>query len=248
MGREERKAKLKKFRQDRKLWYRNLKRVLKLKIKRPRFVFFGKQPETKSVVLSNHVGAYGPLTLEIYAQFPLRMWGTHHMNTSFKELWRYQTQIYYHQKKGWNIHLARLFCLLASPLTYMFYKGLRLISTYQDHRFKTTLRESMEVLNNNENIVIFPEDSNQGYLDKMTHFYNGFVMLCEVCFKRNMDLSIYTSYLRQKDNVVLFSAPVLYSELKEKVSSREEIANYLLNQCNALGKVDLKEITDDQFS
>ncbi len=244
MSKEERKAKIKKFRQDRKLWFRNLKRVLKIKIKKPRLVFFGAKPETKSVVLANHVGAYGPLTLEMYADFPIRMWGTHHMNTGFKELWKYLTETYYHQKKGWNIHLARLFCIVAAPLTYMFYKGLRLISTYQDHRFKATIQESMDVLNNNENIVIFPEDSSQGYFDELTHFYKGFVVLCEVCFKKDMDLTIYTSYLRREDNVLLFSEPILYSELKKSFESREEMAAHLLNQCNDLGKIDLSLITE----
>ena len=38
--------------------------------------------------------------------------------------------------------LARLFCLLASPLTFLFYKGLNLISTYKDSRLKITLEES----------------------------------------------------------------------------------------------------------
>ena len=35
--------------------------------------------------------------------------------------------------KLWDVlfYLARLFCLIASPLTYLFYKGLRLVSTYK---------------------------------------------------------------------------------------------------------------------
>ena len=44
-------------------------------------------------------------------------------------MYKYQTRVYYHEKKHWNLHLARLFCLLASPLTNLFYKGLNLIST-----------------------------------------------------------------------------------------------------------------------
>lgn len=77
------------------------------------------------------------------------------------------TKDYYHEILGWNIHLARLFCLIASPLTYLFYKGLRLVSTYKDYRFRQSIDESIELIKKDKNIVIFPENSENGYLDEL---------------------------------------------------------------------------------
>lgn len=67
------------------------------------------------------------MSLELYADFPIRTWGTHEMNSGLSKMYRYQSRVYYHEKKGWNLHLARLFCLLASPLTNLFYKGFALL-------------------------------------------------------------------------------------------------------------------------
>lgn len=121
-----------------------------------------------------------PMALEIYADFPVRMWGTAEMNSGLKKLYKYQTRIYYHEKKHWNLRLARVFCLLASPLTNLFYKGLNLISTYQDARFKTTIKESVDaIINKKENLVIFPEKSREGYVSEMKEFYAGFVILAQ---------------------------------------------------------------------
>lgn len=150
------------------------------------------------MILTNHIGARVPLTLELYADFPMRYWGTHEMNTSFKMLYKHMTVDYYHEILRWNIHLARLFCLIAAPLTYLFYKGLRLVSTYKDYRFRKSIDESIELIKEGNNIVIFPENSEDGYLDELKEFYPGFVLFCERALKRGYDLPIFASYLRRK--------------------------------------------------
>ena len=68
-----------------------------------------------------------------------------------------------------------MFCLIASPLTNLFYKGLNLISTYPDGRFRNTIKESLTAINNGENVVIFPEKSTNGYQANLEGFYGGFV-------------------------------------------------------------------------
>ncbi|MGI6787246.1 MAG: hypothetical protein ACOX5X_01655 [Acholeplasmataceae bacterium] len=231
--------KVKKFRQERKLWYRGFKNILKIRYKKPKFIFLGDKPTTQSLILSNHVGTDAPMSLEIYAEFPIRIWGTHEMNSGLRKMYRYQTRVYYHEKKGWNLHLARLFCLLASPLTNLFYKGLKLISTYRDHRFRHTIQESKKAIKNGENIVVFPEISDDGYLDELKGFYQGFTLLAETCLKKGIDLSVYVAYFKIKEKVYLFDKPIFYSKLKQDFSNRKEICKYLVERCNSLGKMDL---------
>lgn len=196
--------------------------------------------------MSNHVGTDAPLSLEIYADYPIRMWGAHEMNSGLKKLYKYQSEVYYHLKKGWNLHLSRLFCLLASPLTNLFYKGLNLISTYHDTRLRTTLDESLTAIKENgENIVIFPEDSSDGYCDELKGFHAGFVMLAEKCLANGIDVSIYTSYFKKKERRYVFDAPVKYSELKARFGARNTIAEYLCMRCNLLGKTDVEELKEN---
>ncbi len=233
------KKKTKKFRQDRKLWFRIFKGILRIRYRRPKFIYLGDKPTSQSIILSNHIGARVPLTLEMYADFPIRFWGTHEMNTGLKNTYRYLTRTYYHGKKGWNIHLARLFCLLASPLTNMFYRGLRLISTYQDYRLRTTIQESLAAIENRGNIVVFPENSSEGYFDELKEFYPGFILFCERALRRGYDLPIYASYLRRKTNTFMFDKPIMFSELKKMHANKYDMTKYLLDRTNELGKMDL---------
>lgn len=228
----------KKFRQDRKSWFRTFKQLVRLRYRKPSFNYIGEKPTNGAIILSNHEGAAVPLTLELYADYPIRMWGAHEMNSGLVKLYKYQTEIYYHQKRHWNIHLARLVCLIVSPLTNLYYKGLRLISTYTDTRFiKKTIKESVSVMKENgDNVVIYPEDSSQGYFPELTKFYSGFTVLAQELYNQGTDVNIFVAYYKKDENSYTFDKPVLFSELKKRFKNRREMAKHLLERCNNLGK------------
>lgn len=225
----------------RKLYFRFLKKVMRPRYKEPRFIYLGKEITTGAIIVSNHEGTDAPLSFEIYLDKPFRIWGTGEMNSGLIPLYKYQTQVYYHGKKHWNLHAARLFCLVASPLTNLFYSGLDLISTYQDQRFVKTLRESIVALSEGYNIVVYPEDSTKGYLPVLEGFHEGFLMLAELCYKRGMDVPIIVSYFRKSDLCYIIDAPIPYSQLKATGKSRAELAQMLCDRCNELGQMQFDE-------
>ena len=222
-------------------WFKILKQIMKIRYKKPAFIYLGEKFGNGVIILSNHEGTDAPMSLEIYNNSPTRMWGAHEMNSGLVKLYKYQTRIYYHEKKHWNLHLARLFCLLASPLTYIFYKGLNLISTYKDARFSKTIRESIEAIKKGENIVIYPENSEKGYLAQLEGFFAGFVVLADACKKKGIDVPIYVTYFRKSDKVYIIDKPVLYSELSSNGEKKNEIADKLRLRCNELGKMQFSQ-------
>lgn len=224
----------KKAKQNRPLYFRAMKKMMKGRYKEPEFVFMGEGFSEGGIILSNHEGTDAPMSLELYCDKSLRMWGAHEMNSGLRELYRYQTRVYYHEKKHWNLHLARLFCLVASPLTNLFYKGLNLISTYKDGRFLKTIRESVTSIENGENVVIFPENSANGYLERLEGFYGGFVLLAESLYKKGIDVPIYVTYYKKKELKYFVDEPIKYSQVSLG-RNRNQIAEYLLERCNALG-------------
>lgn len=230
----------------RKGYFELMKKMMKGRYKQPKFIFLGEEFNTSSIILSNHEGTDAPMALEIYLDKPIRMWGAHEMNSGLVQMYKYQSRVYYHEKKHWNLFLARLFCLIASPLTNLFYSGLDLISTYKDGRFIKTIRESISALKDGDNIVIFPEDSEKGYLAELEGFYAGFVLLCEQCLKEGIDVPIVVSYFKKKENIYIFNNPIKYSELKAQFKTRDEIASELCRLCNELGKMDLTKQNENE--
>lgn len=221
----------------RKLYFRILTRLMRIKYKEPTFIYLGEEITHGGVILSNHEGTDAPMAMEMYHKAPVRMWGTSEMNSGLRRLYKYQSEVYYVEKKHWNKHLAKLFCLIASPLTWLFYSGLDLISTYQDARFVKTVRESIDAVKRGYNIIIYPEVSEKGYLPVLEGFHEGCVMFAEICKRQGLDLPIFVSYFRKSDNVYIIDSPVKFSELSANGESRAEIAKRLCDRCNELGQM-----------
>lgn len=119
----------------------------------------------------------------------------------------------------------------------IFYKGINLISTYKDIRLFNTFKQSFKTLDNKESIIIFPEDSSNGYFEHLTKYFPGFFMLGEKCYERGLDLLIYNMYYQKKNNNLVVDKPIRYSEIKNWNLSREEVAEKFKYRANELGKM-----------
>lgn len=233
----------KKAPQKRKWWFRVMKKFSHLLFKRPEFIYLGEERfDEGCIILSNHEGTDAPMSWELYCDEPIRMWGAHEMNSGLVQMYKYQSRIYFHQKKGWNLFGARMYCLIASPITNLYYKGLNLISTYRDGRFLKTLRESVATLREGTNIVIYPEVSDKGYFAELKGFHKGCVALMELCHKKGMDTPIFVSYFKKSEKKYIIDKPVYYKDLAANGETKEEIAKKLLDRCNELGKM---QFTDE---
>lgn len=99
-----------------------------------------------------------------------------------------------------------------STICIFVFRGLKLIPTYKDGRFRTTLKTTLEAIKQKQNIVIFPENSDNGYHDELVGFHPGFVLLLELAKKQNIDLNIVVAYLN-KTETNLFLTSLLKRQL-----------------------------------
>ncbi|MGI6072922.1 MAG: hypothetical protein ACOX75_07990 [Lachnospiraceae bacterium] len=208
---------------------------MKLFMAEPHFEFRGNNPTEPSIILSNHVGMKGPVKWYLYFKLKHKLWGTHEMTEGFLAVHKYLTATYFHRKKHFSPFMAMFIGTIASPFVNMFYKALDLIPTYRDHRFRKTVRSSFAAIRDGYNIVIFPEDSSDGYHDHLTKFFAGFAVFADNCLKKGVDLPVFTSYFKKEENRFIIDAPILFSQLKKNHGSFYNIAAALCNRTNALG-------------
>ena len=227
-----------KERNDSKLYFKILKTLTSIVIHKPNFIYLGDKVTYPSIILVNHEGSRTPLTLELYFKEKNRMLGTYEMNGSLKDAYKYLSETYYHNKKKWPLFLSKLFCLIAAPLTCLYYRGLNLISVYSGVEFFQTVKEAYKCVNDyKKNLIIYPEDSSKGYFAELTHFFSGFVIIAHYMYQRGIDLNIYVSYFNPKTKNFIFDKPVKYSEVLKYNLTKEELAKKFLIRCNELGKM-----------
>ena len=232
---------------NRKWWFRGLKNFLKIFIHKPKFIFLGDKPQKNCLILSNHAGAKGPLKAELYFKQPLRIWGTYEMNSGLKMVYKYLSETYYYQKHHWKKFFAKSFSLIAAPFANLFYKGLRLIPTYRDTRLRNTIKESVNAIKEGQKIIIFPEDSSQGYFDTLTKYFSGFAFLAKTCYKEGIDLDIFATYYKKSENVYIFDKPIKYSKCVDLGLTGDKLADEMCRRTNELSMLDLTGYIPQRF-
>ena len=221
----------------RRTWFVCVKAILRIFIKKPKYVFLGEEFESRALILSNHVGAKGPLAIELYHPHGFRFWGTYEMNMGIVEVYKYLSVIYFHNKKHINKTLSKIIAFVACPFLWIYYRGLKLIPTYSDYRLKKTIEQSFATIKEGGSIVIFPENSSDGYHDKLTQFYAGFATFANYCLKHGIDLPVYLTYLKKKPRVFVVDKPFMWSTVSHL--SKKQISEMLLKRCNELGDMEI---------
>ena len=187
--------------------------------------------EKKAIYLMNHCGARGPLIFEL--NFPVRAtpWGAHEMCGNYRQRWNYLYHVFYRQKLHWNKFRAFTVATFFAVISKRLYNAVGLIGTYHDARLITTLRNSLAVLNEDLSIVVFPEDSTDGYHDKIQSLHNGFIQLSKTYFKREkQDLPVYTVLYGKKKNTFYVDEPLYINAMLEDGTTEEEISKIFLKK------------------
>lgn len=187
-----------------------------------------------AIFLANHSAAGGPFTLGLYFPRNIVPWGAHEMCGDYQSRWKYLYNVFYQQKLGWHKAPAFLMASGFAVISGMVYDGAELIPTYKDARFAKTIRMSLRALENGKDILIFPENSDDGYHDVLTEYHPGFILLAKKYKQRTgRDIPIYTVYYSGKENKVIIDEPVYLSSFDEG-TPRERIAEFFKDKTNEL--------------
>ena len=212
-----------------------LRGFLKIFLRKPKIVKInGCSLEKRAVYVMNHCGARGPLIFEL--RFPVRSspWGAHEMCGKYRERWSYLYHVFYIQKMHWCKFRAFIVATLFAVISKWLYNSIGLIATYRDARFLTSLKNSVAVLNSDLSIVIYPEDSTEGYSEKAQAFHKGFIQLSKLYFKREkQDLPVYNVYYDRKKNTFYVDEPLYINKMLETLTE-DEVTEVFLQRNHSL--------------
>ena len=189
----------------------------------------------KAIIVSIHAAKRGPMSIAVsYPRFSA-MWGHHGMLGSYLDRFKYLRNVLYVQKMHKNKLVATLKALYEALFSIYVYKGMKVIGTYTDVRFLHTVRTSMEVLDNDAGVIIFPEDSAEGYFDEMRAAFPGFVMLAASYYReRGEDVPVIPMYVSNKKKRLIVGEPRYVREMELSGLKSDEIAETLRRDINAL--------------
>lgn len=188
----------------------------------------------KCIFVANHSGASGPFSYELFFPKYFIPWGHHQMCGNYKDRWNYLYHIFYQQKLHYNKFKSFLIATVFAIISKSIYTSVGLIGTYTDARLHSTIKKSFKVFEKNMPILIFPENSNEGYKEILEEYHSGFVTLSNLYFRRTKeDLPVYNVYYSKKLCKMVIDKPVYLNELL-KTKTPEEIAQMFVDRTNEL--------------
>lgn len=226
---------MKKRKSNKKPFFRFVKSIVRLFIKDPQIINEENILHTPAIYISNHCAAKGPSKYELFFPANFRLMGAYQMCGSLRERWNYLYHIYFHQKKHFAKWLSFIVATLVLPFMVCFYKGMQLVPVFNDHRFRKTIDISVKSLEKDVNLLLFPEDSSEGYFDEMRYFFGGFWTIAKEFHKRTgRDIHIVSMYFHKELNKILVDKPFSYVELKDTIKNHKDAADFFLKNTNKL--------------
>ena len=209
--------------------------ILRLFIRKPKIINLAGELPEKAIYVANHSAMDGPVAYNLYLPAKVAPWGAYPMLGSYKERYRYLRDVYFIQKRHKNKAAATILAGLEALVSKYIYKGLNVLPSYNDTRFITTIRKSLKALEEKVSVLIFPENSNDGYHEILKGFFAGFVELAR-CFKlrNHEDVPIVPVYYHRKKKVMVIGKPSVLTDYTDKGMNRQQIAASFCQQVNEL--------------
>lgn len=213
--------------------WKPVSKIVRLFYKKPEIVNLNDTLPQGAVMVANHVAMNGPLIYELHLPVFHDTWGAHQMMGSYSERFHYLRDVYFIQKRGMKKFWATLIAGFEALFSIYFYRGIKTLPTYTDGRIVSTIKNSVTCLENDVSVMIFPENSSDGYHEILTEFYSGFVALAERYRKKHgKDVDIYPLYYSQRYNKIVIGRPKTLADFPEK--DRRGIAEEFRKEVNAL--------------
>ncbi|MBQ8885765.1 MAG: hypothetical protein IJY62_05315 [Clostridia bacterium] len=215
--------------------WRVTKKIISPFFKAKEVVFEGEKFPDKCIIVSNHNNKKGPMVFEVSLPVFHATWGAYQMLGTYKERFRYLRDVLYIQKNGFSKFKATMKAWFEAIFSIYMYRGMKILPSYPDARFRKTLQYSMAVLEAGCAVSMYPEDSSEGYFEELTHFLPGFVMLAQQYYKKTgEDVPVFPMYWGRKGNKIVVGKPLYVQDFVKEGLNREEIAEQFRLAVNGL--------------
>ena len=230
--------KLYEVREKRSAVFSTLKSIIKIFKKKPEIIVLDENPlEDKAIYIANHSAASGPFTFELFFPKHFVPWGTYEMCGNYKMRWNYLYHVFYTKKLHYSKFKAFVLASGFAVISKILYNATGLIATYKDVRLKSTFEKSTHALNKSVPLLIFPEDSANGYYNMPTKYFEGFISLAKIYYKKtNIDVPIYNVYYSKEKNKIIIDKPIKINALLKEGKTEEEISGMFLKGAHNLFK------------
>lgn len=190
-----------------------------------------------TVYVSHHQNFYGPFILMLWLPIPVRLWVFHvfvHKESGFEQLYGYT----FTKRFGFKPWLAKCLSYPLAAAFSAFYQSARAIPVYRNSKKVIhTFKESVQALQKNEPLLIFPDidyaDGSSGTKD----LYSGYLYIEKYFIKATgQHVNFIPLFVSKEAKTITAGEPIQFRDGHDFKEEMEVVNKKILSALNGLAK------------
>ena len=185
--------------------------------------------EPHIILVGNHSQMNGPIVGELFLPDNCYIWCAGQMMNR-KEVPQYAFADFWSQKPKWTHPFYRFLSYIITPVSVCVFNNARTIPVYKDMRIMSTFKETIKMLDDQKNILIFPEkDEKQNHI--LYKFQENFVDVAKLYHKKTgIELQFVPMYIAPNLKKTYIGKGIQFDSKNEIESERKRICTYLSDE------------------
>jgi len=212
-----------------------IKRLVRIFYRKMSVVGLENLPEKNAVIVANHTQLNGPICGELFMPENCYTWCAGQM-MNLKEAPEYAFSDFWSQKPKWTHPVYRTLSYLIAPVATCIFNNARTIAVYRDMRIMSTFKESLKMLQNDRNILVFPE-KNEKHNNILYVFQENFVDVAKLYYKKTgISLTFVPMYIAPKLNNMYIGKGIRFDSTNSIEEERKRISDYLSDAITSIAR------------
>lgn len=215
--------------------FKKLRKLVKFFYIKMEIVGLENLPPNHAVIVGNHTQMNGPLAGELYMPDNCYTWCAGQM-MNLKDVPAYAFADFWSQKPKWTHPFYRLLSYLIAPLAVFIFNNARTIAVYRDSRILSTFKETMSLLGENKNILIFPE-KDEKHNNILYKFQENFIDIGKFYYKKTgIALTFVPIYIAPKLKKMYIGKGIVFNPHNNMDEERKRISDYLSGEITDIAR------------
>lgn len=186
-------------------------------------------PDEPCLIVANHTQMNGPIVCELYFPGNRKIWCAGQM-MHLKDVPAYAYKDFWSEKPKSVRWFYKILSYFIAPFSVCVFQNAHTIGVYHDARILSTFRKTVQALEDNANVVVFPECPTP-YNNIVNQFQNKFIDIAKLYYKRTgKSLSFVPAYIAPSLKTMYLGTPIVYDPQAPAEPERLRICDALMSQ------------------
>lgn len=217
------------------LLYKFIKVIVKAVYRKKETVGWEKMPQEPSIIVGNHAQMNGPLSCELYLPGEHYIWCAREM-MHLKEVPAYAYKDFWAEKPKIFRPFFKLVSYIIAPLSVVIFNNASTIAVNRGMKIIATYKETIEKLEEGNNIVIFPEHAVE-HNNIVYDFQRNFIDSAKMYYKKTgKEVKFVPMYIAPKLKKVYIGEAIAFDAQNDIEEEKTRICNYLMQAITDIAK------------